>query len=69
MILKTSQYLPFPVVAPLYLDRSSYFHFDILREEYMNIRMNLLKKTLGKKANTYLKKFQPAPKPPEDAQN
>jgi RimJ/RimL family protein N-acetyltransferase len=38
----------------------SSFHFDILREEYMNIRMSLLKKILGEKVNSYLKRTQPA---------
>ena len=32
------------------------FHFDILREEYSEIRMELLKKTLGNKLQEYLKK-------------
>ncbi|MCK4483028.1 hypothetical protein KAU55_07345 [Candidatus Bathyarchaeota archaeon] len=32
----------------------SSFHFDMLREEYLNIRMNLLKKTLGEKVDAYL---------------
>jgi RimJ/RimL family protein N-acetyltransferase len=36
------------------------FHFDILREEYMSIRMNLLKKTLGNSVQDYLKKMGPA---------
>jgi diamine N-acetyltransferase len=31
-------------------------HFDILREEYLNIRENLLRKTLGEKLDEYLKK-------------
>lgn len=35
------------------------FHFDILREEYMSIRMNLLKKTLGDSVQDYLKKSGP----------
>jgi RimJ/RimL family protein N-acetyltransferase len=39
------------------------FHFDILREEYMDIRMNLLKKTLGDSVQDYLKKMAPALKP------
>ena len=30
------------------------FHFDILREEYLDIRMKLLKQTLEKKMNKYL---------------
>ena len=37
----------------------SSFHFDILREEYMNIRMNLLKKMLGEKVDAYLARTQP----------
>jgi len=36
------------------------FYFDILREEYMNIRMNLLEKTLGNSVQDYLKKNEPA---------
>lgn len=32
------------------------FHFDILREEYLNIRMTLLKQVLGNKLKEYLKK-------------
>ena len=36
------------------------FHFDILREEYMDIRMNLLKKTLADSVEDYLKKTAPA---------
>ena len=39
--------------------RWSSFHFDILREEYMNIRMSLLKKILGEKVDAYLKRTQP----------
>jgi len=39
------------------------FHFDILREEYMDMRMNLLKKTLGDSVQDYLKKMGPALKP------
>lgn len=39
------------------------FYFDILQEEYMNIRMNLLKKTLGDSVQDYLKKNGPALKP------
>ncbi|MDH5596139.1 MAG: GNAT family N-acetyltransferase [Candidatus Bathyarchaeota archaeon] len=31
-------------------------HFDILREEYLSIRENLLRKTLGEKLDEYLKK-------------
>ncbi len=34
----------------------SSFHFDVLREEYMNIRMDLLKKMLGEKTDIYLEK-------------
>jgi RimJ/RimL family protein N-acetyltransferase len=36
------------------------FHFDVLREEYMNIRMGLLKKILGKNVDSYLKRTQPS---------
>ena len=32
------------------------FHFDILRDEYMSNRMNLLGKTLGSRMDEYLKK-------------
>ncbi|MGD8507004.1 MAG: GNAT family protein [Candidatus Bathyarchaeota archaeon] len=32
------------------------FHFDILKEEYLNIRMDLLKQTLGDRLEEYLKK-------------
>lgn len=32
------------------------YHFDILREEYTNIRQGLLGKTLGEKLDKYLKK-------------
>jgi diamine N-acetyltransferase len=39
------------------------FYFDILREEYMNIRMKLLKKTLGDAVQDYLKKNGPTLKP------
>ena len=39
------------------------FYFDILQEEYMNIRMNLLKKTLGNSVQEYFKKNEPALKP------
>jgi RimJ/RimL family protein N-acetyltransferase len=39
------------------------FHFDILQEEYMNIRMNLLKKVLGDDMDSYLEKTGPALKP------
>ncbi|HML03838.1 MAG TPA: GNAT family protein [Candidatus Bathyarchaeia archaeon] len=38
-------------------------HFDVLREEYMDIRINLLKKTLGDSVQDYLKKNEPAFKP------
>ena len=31
------------------------FYFDLLREEYLNVRMELLKKTLGNKLEQYLK--------------
>lgn len=37
----------------------SSFHFDMLREEYMNIRMNLLKKMLGEKVKAYLERTRP----------
>ena len=37
----------------------SSFHFDMLREEYLNIRMNLLKKTLGEKVDAYLERTRP----------
>ena len=39
------------------------FHFDILREEYMDIRMNLLKKALGDSVQEYIKRTGPALKP------
>jgi RimJ/RimL family protein N-acetyltransferase len=39
------------------------FIFDILREEYTNLRMNLLKKTLGDSVQDYLNKNGPALKP------
>jgi diamine N-acetyltransferase len=39
------------------------FHFDILREEYVTLRMNLLKKVLGDKVDVYLEKTQPALRP------
>jgi diamine N-acetyltransferase len=32
------------------------YHFDILREEYLKARMNLLRQTLGDKAEEYVKK-------------
>jgi diamine N-acetyltransferase len=35
------------------------FHFDILREEYMNIRMGLLNKMIGEKMEVYLRKTRP----------
>jgi hypothetical protein len=38
------------------------FHFDILKEEYLNIRMDLLKRILGEKLENYLEKTQPASK-------
>jgi RimJ/RimL family protein N-acetyltransferase len=41
----------------------SSFHFDVLREEYLNLRMGLLKKILGEKISTYLEKTQPVLKP------
>jgi hypothetical protein len=39
------------------------FYFDILQEEYMNIRMNLLKKTLGDSVQDYIEKNEPSLKP------
>jgi RimJ/RimL family protein N-acetyltransferase len=41
----------------------SSFHFDILREEYTNIRMTLLKEMLGENVGAYLEETQPALKP------
>ena len=35
------------------------FHFDILQEEYMNIRMNLLKSVLRDEVDGYLEKIGP----------
>ncbi len=35
------------------------FHFDILREEYMDLRMSLLKKVLGDRVDNYLEKTRP----------
>jgi len=35
------------------------FLFDILRKEYMKIRMDLLKKTLGERVDTYLERTRP----------
>jgi RimJ/RimL family protein N-acetyltransferase len=35
------------------------FHFDILREEYIDIRMDLLKKMLGEEVDAYLARTQP----------
>jgi len=35
------------------------FHFDILREEYMDVRMSLLKEALGDKVDNYLDRTQP----------
>ena len=35
------------------------FHFDVLREEYMKLRMGLLKRMLGGKVDSYLRKTQP----------
>jgi RimJ/RimL family protein N-acetyltransferase len=32
------------------------YHFDILRDEYLNIRLDLLKQTLGNKAEEYISK-------------
>jgi RimJ/RimL family protein N-acetyltransferase len=37
----------------------SSFHFDIMREEYISIRMDLLKKMLGEKVDAYVQKGQP----------
>ncbi|MCJ7425327.1 GNAT family N-acetyltransferase [Candidatus Bathyarchaeota archaeon] len=39
------------------------FHFDILQEEYMNIRMNLLKSVLRDEVDGYLEKIGPNLKP------
>jgi RimJ/RimL family protein N-acetyltransferase len=39
------------------------FHFDILRDEYMDIRMNLLKKALGDSVQEYLRRTGPKLKP------
>lgn len=39
------------------------FNFDILREEYMNIRMNLLSRALGDSVQDYLQKNEQALKP------
>jgi RimJ/RimL family protein N-acetyltransferase len=39
------------------------FHFDILQEEYMSIRMTLLKKILGEGVDGYLEKTGPNLKP------
>jgi RimJ/RimL family protein N-acetyltransferase len=36
------------------------FHFDILREEYMDLRMSLLKKVLGDRVDNYLEKTRPS---------
>jgi RimJ/RimL family protein N-acetyltransferase len=44
------------------------FHFDVLCEEYMNVRMDLLKKMLGEKTDIYLEKTQPIFKPLEHVQ-
>ena len=33
------------------------YHFDILREEYLNIRADLLKQSLGDKSEEYAKKY------------
>lgn len=33
------------------------YHFDILREEYVAIRMNLLKQTLGNKLDEYIERY------------
>jgi RimJ/RimL family protein N-acetyltransferase len=32
------------------------YHFDILRDEYLNIRLDLLRQTLGDKAEEYISK-------------
>lgn len=32
------------------------YHFDILRDEYLNIRLDLLRQTLGEKAEEYISK-------------
>jgi RimJ/RimL family protein N-acetyltransferase len=39
------------------------FHFDILREEYTSIRIDLLNKILGDKAEAHLERMQPGLKP------
>jgi RimJ/RimL family protein N-acetyltransferase len=39
------------------------FHFDILQEEYLNVRMSLLKKVLGDGVEDYLKRIGPILKP------
>jgi RimJ/RimL family protein N-acetyltransferase len=39
------------------------FHFDILQEEYLNIRMNLLKNVLRDEVDGYLEKTGPNLKP------
>jgi len=44
------------------------FHFDVLCEEYMNVRMDLLKKMLGEKTDIYLEKTRPIFKPLEHVQ-
>jgi len=41
------------------------FHFDILREEYLGIRMGLLKKALGDGVEDYLKRTGPDIEPAE----
>ena len=35
------------------------YHFDLLREEYLTIRMELLKSTLGEKLQAYLDRVKP----------
>jgi RimJ/RimL family protein N-acetyltransferase len=42
------------------------FHFDILREDYMSIRMELLKKMIGEKMEIYLRKTRPVQKMERD---
>lgn len=41
------------------------FHFDVLRDEYLNVRMGLLKQTLGDKLQEYLTRSAPL----KDAEN
>ncbi|NIO36542.1 hypothetical protein GTO27_02445 [Candidatus Bathyarchaeota archaeon] len=42
--------------AFVYGRRWYHFHFDILRSEYLNMRMELLKRTLGDRLYEYLEK-------------